>query len=107
MKTETAFDMIRDLGKAFRTGCTERGYEPEGGWHSDLINGIVAVIKLELTDEDVTDITEAWSLVMKDISLHVLEGARKTWAAEKAAANAEDFIADQDTVDQVKAGNTA
>ena len=24
MKTEIAFDMIRDLGKAFRTGCTER-----------------------------------------------------------------------------------
>ena len=107
MKTETAFEMIRNLGESFRSLCSETGYEPEGGWDSDLINGIVAVIKLELTDEDITGITEAWSLVMKDITAHVLEGARKTWAAEKAAANAEDFIADQDTVDQVKARNTA
>ena len=102
MKTETAFEMIRNLGESFRSLCSETGYEPEGGWHSDLINGIVAVIKLELTDEDITDITEAWSLVMKDITLHLLEGARKTWAAEKAAANAEDFIAAQDTVEAVK-----
>ena len=99
MKTETAFDMIRDLGKAFRTGCTERGYEPKGGWDSDLMNGLAGFTKLELTDKDITDITEAWSLVMKDITAHVLEEARKAWAAE-------DFIADQDTVDQVTAGNT-
>ena len=37
MKTETAFDMIRDLGKAFRTACTERGYEPKGGWDGDFV----------------------------------------------------------------------
>ena len=99
MKTETAFDMIRDLGKAFRTACIERGYEPKGGWDGDLMNGLAGFVKLELTDKDIPGITEAWSLVMAKAAKLCFEAARQ--------AAAEDFVADQDTVDQVTAGNTA
>ena len=44
MKTEIAFDMIRDLGKAFRTACIERGYDPQGGWDGDLMSGLAGFV---------------------------------------------------------------
>jgi hypothetical protein len=99
MKTETAFDMIRDLGKAFRTACIERGYEPKGGWDGDLMSGLAGFVKLELTDKDIPGITEAYTIVMAKAAKLCFETAQQ--------AAAEDFIADQDTVDQVTAGNTA
>jgi hypothetical protein len=92
MKTETAFEMIRNLGESFRSACGERGYDV--GWEGDLMNGIGGFIQLQLTDDDIPGITEAYSIVMEKAAKLCFE------AAQQAAA--EDFIADQDTVEAVK-----
>lgn len=99
MKKSAAFEMIRNLGESFRSACGERGYEPKGGWDGDLMNGLAGFIKLELTDEDIPGITEAYSIVMAEAAKLCFEAYQE--------AKAEDFVADQDTVNQVTAGNTA
>ena len=84
MKTETAFDMIRNLGRSFQKAMLEKGLiKPGDGFESDLLNGLAGYSHLELTDEDIPGITEAYLLVMK----HCADAAWEQIHGEATAGN--------------------
>ena len=66
MNTNAAFEMIRNLGQSFQSAMLEhRLIQPGDGFESDLMNGLAGYSHLNLTDEDIPGITEAYQLVMK------------------------------------------
>lgn len=64
MNKDTAHTLIRTLGAATKDAMVDQGHkiEPMG----DLFAGIGAVINMEITDDDIPGITEAFQIVMKD-----------------------------------------
>ena len=64
MNNETAHKLIRTLGAATKDAMIEMGHkiEPVG----DLFAGLGAVVNMEMTDDDIPGITEAFEIVMKD-----------------------------------------
>lgn len=64
MNKQTAHKLINTLGAATKAAIKERGHkiEPVG----DLLAGLGAVVNMEMTDDDIPGITEAFNIVMKD-----------------------------------------
>lgn len=64
MNNKTAHKLIETLGAATKAAMKEQGHkiEPVG----DLLAGLGAVVTMEMTDDDIPGVTDAFNIVMKD-----------------------------------------
>jgi hypothetical protein len=82
MNKNKAYKMVRTLGKTFHNAAVDiECVKQKDGWNSDLFNGLAGFKILNLTDEDIPDITKAVDIVMRDVTELVWEGVQKHYEA--------------------------
>ena len=82
MHKNKAYKMVRTLGESFHNAAVDIGcVEQNDGWDSDLFNGLAGFKILNVTDEDIPDITKAVDIVMHDVTELVWEGVQKHYEA--------------------------